>query len=247
MEKYEQGPLSGVTRRVLSADESGIEHTALCHFDRGWVGDLSGRSPVELFGLSGQLEIAGQALGPGCYAYVPSGTAHGHVDVREDADVLVMVESERAAERESAVDVIDQRSIPWHMPDENPNRALGIVIKLLREDPETHDWTWVSAVVPGWLSHRAEVHPTIEEAFVLRGDILLGERGVMRPGTYFWRPGMVEHGPMYSRDGAMFFFRTKGGRLSTSWVPVPGWEQVVDQYAAQSLFYTPWTGDGPPA
>ena len=236
-EPASSGPLTGVPRRMLSADPDSGAHTALYQFPKGFNGDLAARSPLELFGLRGALRVAGQTMGPGCYAYVPSGASGARIEVDEDADVLVMVEPERPPEAETAITVIDQRAIAWHMPDENPNRALGIVIKLLREDPQTHDWTWISAVVPGWLSHRAEVHPTIEECLMLRGDILLGDRGVMHAGSYFWRPGMVEHGPMYSRDGAMFFFRTKGGRLSTTWVPVPGWEQAVETYAAGTPFY----------
>jgi hypothetical protein len=56
---------------------------------------------------------------------------------------------------------------------------------------------------------------TIEECFMLKGDILLGQRGVMGPGYYFWRPPHVEHGPMYTINPGMFFFRSKGGSLST--------------------------------
>jgi hypothetical protein len=50
---------------------------------------------------------------------------------------------------------------------------------------------------------------------MLRGDILLGHRGAMEPGSYFWRPANVEHGPMFSLNGGTFFFRSKGGNLAT--------------------------------
>jgi len=51
----------------------------------------------------------------------------------------------------------------------------------------------------------------------------------MHAGSCFWRPGMVEHGPMYSRHGGLFFSCTKGGSLRTTWVPVPGWEQQIER------------------
>ena len=59
----------------------------------------------------------------------------------------------------------------------------------------------------------------------------------MSPGSYFWRPGMVRHGPMYSREGSLVLLRTKGGGLATTWTEEPGWEAMVDDYAAQSAFY----------
>lgn len=233
------GPFAGIERRMLSADDRAADHTALGHFPARWSRAIAGPSPVELFCLRGEAEIAGRRLRPGCYAYVPSGARDAVLSTSAPAEILIMVEPERDADPDARVEVADQAQIAWHMPGPNPDRALGIAIKLFREDPLTKDWTWVSAVVPGWLSRRAEVHPTIEECFMLRGDILLGERGVMHAGSYFWRPPLVEHGPMYSRDGAFFFFRTKGGSLTTTFVDVPGWKEQVERYAGGVAFYTP--------
>jgi len=111
------------------------------------------------------------------------------------------------------------------------------VIKLLRVDPVRSDWTWVAATVPGWEEQRAEIHPTVEECLMLRGDILLGERGVMTAGSYFWRPPMVHHGPMVSRDGGLFFFRTKGGGMDVTWEDVPGWRELVQPYVDREPYY----------
>jgi hypothetical protein len=72
---------------------------------------------------------------------------------------------------------------------------------------------------------------------MLRGDILLGTRGTMTSGSYFWRPGMVEHGPMFSRDGGLFFFRTKGGSMDVTHVPVPGWKALVDEYVGREPYF----------
>jgi hypothetical protein len=238
-EPVSHGAFAGIRRRMLSADGGGADHTALGHFPAGWSNAIGGASPIELFCLAGAGAIAGERLRPGCYAYVPSRPGDAVLCVSEDSDILIMVEPERPPEPGARVEVKDQAQIAWHMPGPNPDRALGIAIKLFREDPLTNDWTWVSAVVPGWLSRRAEVHPTIEECFMLRGDILLGSRGVMHAGSYFWRPPLVEHGPMYSRDGAFFFFRTKGGSLTTTFVDVPGWEDQVERYAGGAPFYAP--------
>jgi hypothetical protein len=53
--------------------------------------------------------------------------------------------------------------------------------------------------------------------FLLAGEVH-GDRGLMRPGAYFWRPPHVPHGPYGSLTGNIYFFRTKGGPLSTTYV-----------------------------
>ena len=125
---------------------------------------------MELFGLSGSVELVGQRLGPGCYAYVPSGARDAALQASEDADV----ERDGAGRAPARAGGLDRARRPAFDPvahaDENPNRALGAVIKRCREDLVTKDWTWLSAVVSGrvGMSRRAEVHPAIREAFMLR-------------------------------------------------------------------------------
>lgn len=241
-ELLETGSLAGATRRLLSADVTDSDFTALLTCPAGWTGDIAvAERPVELFCVSGALTLDGQRLGPGCYAYLPAGTSRGRVQAAGRTHVLLMVEQLHAPEPDEPIRVIDQADLKWVHPGlasgkESTDRAEGIVLKLFREDPETKDWTWISTCCPGWLTPKAEVHPTVEECLMLRGDILLGERGAMSAGSYFWRPGLVEHGPMFSRDGGLFFFRTKGGSLNTEWVDVPGWERLVDEYVGRRAF-----------
>ena len=59
----------------------------------------------------------------------------------------------------------------------------------------------------------------------------------MTPGSYFWRPGMVKHGPMGSRNGTLFFFRTKRGGLDLEVTDVPGWEGMIEAYRAREPYY----------
>jgi hypothetical protein len=73
-----------------------------------------------------------------------------------------------------------------------------------------------------------------------RRELLAGGTcGIMGPGSYFYRPPMVPHGPMYTRSGALFFFRTRGGGLKTDYVAVPGWEQLVEEYRSSAPFFEP--------
>jgi hypothetical protein len=66
-----------------------------------------------------------------------------------------------------------------------------------------------------------------------------GNRGVMRPGAYFWRPADAPHGPYGTLTGNLYFFRTKGGALSTQYVSPekpfhwwPEYDPVIPQHLA---------------
>lgn len=107
----------------------------------------------------------------------------------------------------------------------------------LSTDAETGDWTWLAAGVPNRVTPLAEIHLMVEEAFLIRGDVLVGTRGEMGPGIYFWRPGIIEHGPLASRNGTLFFFRTKLGGLDLETVETPGWQELVREYRARQPYY----------
>lgn len=232
----EDGPFGGIEARMLSQDDADGSFTALARLTAGESVDLArGSRPVELFGLRGELTLGDQAFGPGSYAFVPSGAEDATFIAQADAEVLVMVEDERSPGDEplTVVDTNEMR-LADHGIDSVPP---GLVIKLLRVDDERGDWTWIAAGAPGWQEDRAEVHPTVEEALMLRGDILLGRHGEMTAGCYFWRPPMVHHGPMYSRGGNVFFFRTKGGGMAVTYESVPGWKEMVEAYRDEELVY----------
>jgi hypothetical protein len=231
-----RGPFEGATQRLLSADGEHGDHTALVSVRAGWSGDLGSTDrPAEIFALAGELALDGAPLGPGAYSYVRPCRRARPLEAHTDGHLLVMVERISDARDEDRAEVVDSGALRW------ADRSIaavppGLVIKRLRDDPETGDRTWLAALAPGWTEERAEIHPTVEEAFLIRGDGLLGERGEMTGGCYFWRPPMVLHGPMTTRNGQLVFFRTKGGTISVTYETVPGWERLVEDYVAREPF-----------
>ena len=231
------GPLAGAAQRLLSADmDGGGDSTAIVHFPPAWTGDFGASPrPAEIFVLDGCLTIAGSPCGPGVYVFLPACRAASTMASPDGCTALVMIEPEDAPGGDLAI--VDSNDMPWTSPPADGPVPQGIVVKRLRIAPGTGDVSWVAAVVPGWRESRAEVHETIEECLMLKGDILLGRRGVMGPGSYFWRPPRVEHGPMFSLNGGLFFFRSKGGGLTTRHVPVPEWEEMVARYKATQPYF----------
>lgn len=236
-EPVRDGWFAGATRRLASEDDVDGSWTGLVRCDAGWHGTLGGLSrPIELYVLRGRVELDGRPLDPGHYAYHP-GADVVPVAAPGGAVLLAMVEPE--GEDGGGLEVVDASQARYRSSGRHADIPPGIVNKLLRIDPVTGDETWIAAVVPGWTETRAEIHPTVEECLMIRGDILLGDRGAMGPGSYFWRPPLVRHGPMYSRDGGLFFFRSKGGRLGVDYEEVPGWEDLVASYARARPYFEP--------
>jgi hypothetical protein len=231
------GPFAGASQRVLSADvDGGGDSTALVHFQPAWSGDLTPcERPVELLVLDGTLIVAGSICGPGVHAFVPAGRPGSTLASTHGCVALVMLEPAGAPGGDLAI--VDSNDMSWTSPPVDGPVPQGIVVKRLRIAPGSGDVSWVAAVVPGWRESRAEVHETVEECLMLKGDILLGRLGVMGPGSYFWRPPRVEHGPMFSLNGGLFFFRSKGGGLTTRHVPVPEWGEMVARYKATQPYF----------
>jgi hypothetical protein len=229
------GAFAGGLRSLLSEDADTGAWTGLLGLEEGWEGNLGGLGrPVEFFVLRGRLSIGGRQLATGHYGYVPA-TQAAPLAAQDGAVVLVMVEP--PGEGNGPSQFVDTLTVPYRPSGRHVDIPPGIVNKRLRVDPSTGDETWLAAVVPEWTESRAEIHPTVEECFMIRGDILLGGRGAMGPGCYFWRPPMVRHGPMYSRTGGLFFFRSKGGRLGVDYEEVAGWEEVVGAYARGDAYF----------
>lgn len=234
---HSSGPLAGAVEQRQSTDDETGAYTSVVTFPAGWKGDWSGLSrPFEVFGLRGEGRLGGERFDAGFYAYGPSGAEGATLEAVGELQVLLMVEDEESPTKGGRVEIQDTNEMKWadHGVEGVPP---GLVIKLLRVDAEKGDWTWIAAGPSGWQEDRAEIHPTVEEALMLTGDILLGHRGVMSPGSYFWRVPDVEHGPMVTLDGNTIFFRTKGGGMAVTWVEVPGWRAMVEEYRARKPIY----------
>jgi hypothetical protein len=224
----DDGLFTGVRRRVLSADDGDGSSTSLCTFPGGWAGNLSGSRPVELLLLSGAGTLGQAPLRPGTWAWVGAGAGDAELRLTEPSDALVMVEPERSAAGEiEVVDVVNARFEEIHVVEGVP---AGLALKTLRVDPERGERSWIAGSAPGWLGFRGEIHPTVEEAFLIRGDCLLKNSGPMVAGDYFWRPGGVHHGPFATRAGMLYFFRTKGGDLEVEWDDPDGWDAEARSY-----------------
>lgn len=232
------GMSAGLQRRLLSESPSMGAVSQITYVPAGWT-QPAGYYEVdnEILVLEGDLSIgAGDAdeetLTRYSYSYIPAGTRHGQVRSRQGAVLMqwmkgaprfVASSQDRPGARTHArIRDWNHLDAAWYIDKPFPDYRTGgnfpgALHKLLREDPETGEMTWVtfSTSIPAPSSGAAgnfgggyEVHPSFEEYFFLEkaNDTVIGE--CLEQGetpvtygnhTYWWRPGGVAHGGPMSR------------------------------------------------
>lgn len=213
----------GASARVLSEDSETGAVSVILRYPKGWTAPAGALGCDEEFlVLDGSLEIGGKRYGKLGFAHFPAGYDAGARSAPDGAVVLTFFAARpaRAAahdyDEDRLVMIEDAMQVPY-TGNFHPDFPPGAGRKLLYVDPKTKDTTWILGTLPLRWAERAEVHPTVEEMYLLSGEVH-GNRGVMRPGAYFWRPANVAHGPYGSLTGNLYFFRTKGGSLKTEYV-----------------------------
>jgi len=226
------GVRDGAAARILSADRDSGACSLVLRYPPHWrqPGEQRLVADEELFVLDGELAIGAQRYTTHDYAYLPAGFARrGLAAGARGAIVLTFFGARPAVDATlrdpeplatGLVERLDVYAMPWIYADAHAQMRPGCGRKTLRQDPRTGDTTWLltsppHGTPPGGAGQR-ETHPTVEEVFVLIGD-LHGNCGVMRPGAYFWRPPGIVHGPYGTRLGATSLYRTVGGPLVAEW------------------------------
>ena len=218
------GVQPGADARLLSEDRESGARSLVVRYPPGATapGGALGADD-EFLVLDGELTIGGLAYPAMTYAHFPAGFDAGG---RSSPNGAIVLEFFSGAPVPAARPVgWDERRLVRHknlyeVPytgNFHPEFPPGAGRKMLYQDPLTHDTTWVLGTMPMRWAERSEVHPTVEEMYLLSGEVH-GDRGVMRPGAYFWRPPGVPHGPFGTQTGNLYFFRTKGGLLATTYV-----------------------------
>ena len=106
-------------------------------------------------------------------------------------------------------DPLDTARMDWIISP-IPGPPCGLLLKPLRVDSNSGASTFLSGIVPQYHYPFIEYHRCVEESFLIRGDIRLGNSGLMTAGSYFYRPAYVSHGPFYSHAGKLGLSSTDG-------------------------------------
>jgi hypothetical protein len=186
---------------------------------------------AEVFVLDGAFRLHGEDYGLDCYTVLPAGMPWSDLYSDEGAVLLAFFDAEPwsrpvdegLSNYHSSLHVprIDTHRTPWTSHDIDPSvQFLRLTHKVLRNLPATGERTILLAT--GAQTHPADWHEAqlrhdcVEEMYLLGGDII-GERGTIYEGGYFWRPPRIWHGPFGSRRGSLSIIRFAEGRHANEW------------------------------
>lgn len=242
----------GLRVQVLSDDPQTGALTGVVHVPAGWSSDGSRASAaaMQLFVLEGELSIGPDVLLPGGYCYHPAGSAQGAWRAARSTRMLAIFEGAPAFAPAGAppdpraLPSVDSWSLQWTDPlaasAPSEDYRTGVMVKVLRVDPDTGSSTHLAGLLPGWFMPGLEVHPVYEENYCLSGDVHIGMVGdgpgyTMTEGVYLCRPPGIAHGPILSKNGNVNFCYTHG-LLGIDYKPHPEGDALIRRH----LHTYPW-------
>lgn len=207
--------LPGVLAKEYTSDMRSRTASNRIDLPAGWSGTTGG-SPgkaLEIFVLSGTLNIADVDLIEGGYVYVPPGSLGFNLVSDDGARVLWFLSDIDAKATIRSPLILDSNLVDWQATDN-----IGVFVKDLRLDPGSGEHTWlvryeVDAQIP-WQSSSQSV-----EGYLMSGQFRQSEcvdglpfTDVHFPGGYFKRPAKAIYGGPEAAAIAesVWFLREKG-------------------------------------
>lgn len=220
---------SGATLRVLSEDPLSGGLTAIVELPKNFSTQgisLACSTDIQIFVLDGELGIGNALLAAGGYCFHPADSPLGELYSITTLRALLILKdratfypARSVIPHPNAIAAIDSWALQWIDPlaasDPSTNYRTGVMVKMLREDPDTGSTTHLAGLMPGWFMPGLEVHPVMEENYCLSGDVHIGvvadQPGyTMTEGIYLCRPAGIAHGPVLSKNGNVNFCYTHG-------------------------------------
>jgi len=180
----------------------------------------TGASPgksVEIFVLAGEIRLGEFTLGPGGYAYIPSGSTGLRMQTSRGASLLYFLDDADPSAVIQTPIILSSDLVGWTPLSESPS-DIGLSAKELRFDPGSGARTWLKKIDP-FASQSWQQSSIAREGYLVAGsyrgsECVNGEAvsGDYMSGGYFHRaPGAVYGGAdAASADGAIWFLREAG-------------------------------------
>ena len=176
-------------------------------------------SELELFVMTGYLEMEGRQHGPGTYISLPAGVSLPAMRMPRGITGLMFynhgepsfVESDvdhPPAERARLIKVNAYDDLQWTSTDFFPATAPGCLVKILKFDERTQAFTFLYCMTPNFWQDNISYHDCAEEAYHIWGTSWMMQFGELPTGGYFWRPPYINHGAFQCKLGTLALGRT---------------------------------------
>ena len=191
--------LPGIRAKPLAGDPATRRSSRRIDLPPEWSG-TSGGSPgrsLEIFVLEGGMRIADIELGPGGYAFLPSGSLGFNLRTSGGARILYFLNDVDPESIIRSPIIIDSGLLGWETTE-----TTGVTTRELRSDPGNGARTWLLKITPGagipW-----QASSVLREGYLVSGsyqhsECVTGEAHTWQysPGGYFYRPpGTINGGP----------------------------------------------------
>jgi len=208
------GGLPGARAKQLSGDPRTQRGSYRIELPSDWsftTGASPGQS-VEIYVLSGAIQLGEFSLAQGGYAYLPPGMSGLQMKSEEGALMLYFVDEANDSAVIQTPLITSSELLAWDQQD------IGVAVKELRADPGSGARTWLLDIRPEAILSWQRSSQMVE-GYLLSGAIdyseCSGDQFVTDeylPGGYYHRPpGAIHAGPATKAvDGAVWFLRVLG-------------------------------------
>lgn len=189
--------LPGVRAKEYAGDARSRSSSNRIDFPAEWSGTTGG-SPgkaLEIFVLSGDLQLSDFTLKPGGYAYVPPGSLGFNMTTDEGARILYFLSDFDSDAVIRSPLILDSELVDWQ-----PTDTVGVFTKELRFDPGSGERTWLTRYEPGaqipWQASSELLEGYLVSGQFQDSECVDGEpyTAIYLPGGYFYRPSGAVHG-----------------------------------------------------
>ena len=213
--------LPGVRGKQLAGDPMTRRSSKRIDLPADWSG-TSGGAPgrsLEIFVLQGGLTIADLELGPGGYAFLPSGSLGFNLSAPSGARILYFLNDVDPESIIRSPIIIDAGLLDWAA-----SGTPGRFVKELRNDPGNGAMTWLLRIETGassaWESSSAAREGYLVSGAYQHSECVSGTAHTAQylPGGYFFRPaGTVNGGPLAvaTTESTWLLRRAAGGETTT--------------------------------
>lgn len=206
--------LPGIRAKQYAEDAQSRSTSNRIDLPADWKG-TTGASPgksLEIFVLSGELQLADLTLRRGGYAYIPPGSLGFNMQTTDGARILYFLADFDSRAMIRSPLVLDSDLIDWQ-----PTVTPGVFEKELRADPGSGARTWLERAEPG-VSMPWQTSTVAREGYLVAGsyqdaECVQGQPfvGIYASGGYFRRPAEAVSGGPDSRalTEVTWFFRER--------------------------------------
>ena len=204
----------GLETRLISAGSERGAATFMSRLPSGWTHTARNTDgTLELVVLEGSLTVDGEGVVTSGFVSLPQGTEPREVGAPDGAQIIGIWNPGLPA---TEAKITSLQAEPW-VETEMPEMQHSSFHKSLRTpdvaEGEFHGGPGgvlrFTLIVPSLGTRQEEIHHACwEELLVLRGDLVMPERGYAAPGTYLANPPDFWHGPWTSHGGNLHLIQT---------------------------------------